>query len=200
MGLTKREREIIHGIILGDGYIQVTGKRNARLRIEHSLKQKEYIDWKYEELKNWMQNKPQKIKRYNPVWKKSYVYYRCQSHSSPELGRMQRRYYNDSGKIVPEDIAKTLKSRLTLAVWFMDDGYLYQRDKMAFIYLPRYSEQDQMRLVKAFQDNFDLSPRVIKKKRGELVLRFKVRETKMLSDIIRPHTIPSMKYKILSTP
>ena len=58
--ITKRQYEIILGTIMGDGYIQMTGKKNARLRFEHSEKQKDYINWKWQELKNWMQDKPKK--------------------------------------------------------------------------------------------------------------------------------------------
>jgi hypothetical protein len=59
--VSKKQREILIGTILGDGYLQKTGKRNARLKLEHSEKQKDYIFWKYEELKNLMQDRPKRI-------------------------------------------------------------------------------------------------------------------------------------------
>jgi Ni,Fe-hydrogenase I cytochrome b subunit len=77
--VTKRQKEILIGTILGDGYLQKTGKRNARLKLEHSERQRDYLWWKYEQLRNLMQDKPKRIERYNPIWKRTYVYYRCQS-------------------------------------------------------------------------------------------------------------------------
>lgn len=80
MRLNNFQRLLLIGILMGDGLLQKTGRSNARLRLEHSIKQKDYIFWKYEMLKNIMQSKPVFIKRFNPIWKKTYSYYRCQSY------------------------------------------------------------------------------------------------------------------------
>jgi hypothetical protein len=44
--LTKRQEAVLLGTILGDGFLQKTGPKNARLRLEHGAKQKEYVVWK----------------------------------------------------------------------------------------------------------------------------------------------------------
>ena len=49
--LTKRQKDILIGMLLGDGCLEKNG-RNVRLRIEHGLSQKDYLDWKYEMRKN----------------------------------------------------------------------------------------------------------------------------------------------------
>jgi hypothetical protein len=200
MGLTKRQKEIVIGIILGDGFLQKTGKRNARLRLEHSLKQKDYIFWKYSELKNMMQSEPKLMRRFNPVYKKSYSYYRCQSLSSPEFGRLRRRFYQEGRKVIPKDIAAIFKSPLSLAVWYMDDGYLYTRDKSAYIYLSKYTQQEIERLALALEKNFSLKPTILLKKKKYPCLYFNVEETKKLMEIIRPHIIPFFQYKLLLAP
>lgn len=46
MALTKLQREVLVGMIMGDAYVQPTGKLTARLRIEQSEKQKDYALWK----------------------------------------------------------------------------------------------------------------------------------------------------------
>lgn len=201
MGLLKKQRESIIGMILGDAYLQPTGKRNARLRLEHSTKQKDYIFWKYELLKNFMQSKPKLYKRYNPRWKKEYYYYRCQTHSSPIFGRLRKRFYQNSRKTIPENIEVLLKSPLTLAIWVMDDGYLYKRDKHLFIYLPPYTEEEISRLREALKKNFGLESKYGEKKKGkERFLWFDKRNTQHLIEIIKPHLIPSFKEKLLLTP
>lgn len=193
--VTKRQREILIGILLGDGYLQKTGKRNARLKLEHPEQQREYLFWKYEQLRNLMQDKPQRIERYNPVWKRTYTYYRCQTHSMPLLGRYKRYFYDEQGrKRVPENIAQLLKSPLSLAVWFMDDGHYYPRDGVAYIYLPRYSEEDLKRLVTALEENFGLRPMVVWKK-GYPCLYFPRQETEKLMALIKPWVLPCMKHK-----
>ena len=198
--ITKRQKEIIIGTLLGDGYLQATGKKNARLKLEHSEKQKDYIFWKYEELKNLMQDKPKKLERYNPKWEKAYTYYRCQSHSMPLLGKFKRLFYDKAGrKRIPEKISMLLKSPLSLAVWYMDDGHYYLRDDVAYIYLPRYSEEEIRRLTEALGKNFNLKPRVIKKK-GYPVLYFPKEETQKLMAIIKPWVPEFMKYKTSPDP
>ncbi len=46
--LTENQRSIIIGSLLGDGAMRC--KVNALLEINHSSAQKEYVDWKYQQL------------------------------------------------------------------------------------------------------------------------------------------------------
>src|SRR3989338_8118061 len=154
--MNKRERSIVYGSILGDAFIQPTGKKNARIRLEHGARQKEYILWKWQELKRYMQRQPTYLDRFNPIWRKRYAYYRCQSHASPEFGKLRLLFYQDNKKIIPDAIGKILSDPLTLAVWFMDDGYYYGRDKTAYIYLSKLSPRDVSKLQTALEKNFKL--------------------------------------------
>lgn len=194
--ITKRQREILIGTLLGDGYLQATGKRNARLRLEHSEKQGEYLRWKYESLQNLMQDEPKLIERYNPQWRQTYRYYRCQSHAMPLLGKYKRLFYEEQTgrKRVPDHLERLLKSPLTLAVWYMDDGHYYPRDRTAYIYLPKYTEEELARLVDVIERNYELYAKIIRKK-GYPVLSFSPTETKRLLAMIRPYIHPSMAYK-----
>lgn len=197
--MTQRERNIVIGCILGDGFIQGVGKKSARLRLEHLLQQKEYLLWKVGQLKRFMQ-KPQTLSRFHPTWKKTYHYIRCQSHSSSEFGKLRAIFYNDHKKQIPEQIDKLLVNSLTLAVWFMDDGYYYRRDKTAYIYLSKHTPQDIKRLQETIADRFDLRPKLEKKKNGSMDFKFSVAETKKLISTITPHMIQSMRYKIGEEP
>lgn len=199
-GLGKKQREVLIGLVLGDGFLQATGKKNARLRLEHSAKQKSYLEWKYEVLKNFMQSPPKYIERFNPVWQRVYKYYRCQTHATPYLGKLRRLFYEENQKVIPSNIQLLLKSPLSLAVWYMDDGNLYHRDKMAEIYLPCYPNENVQRLAKTLEANFGLQPKIKIKKKKYPVFSFDVLQTKRLVEIVRPHIVPSLKYKIFSTP
>ena len=198
MGLLKVQRLVLIGTLLGDAYIQPVGKRNARLRLEHSIHQKDYIFWKWEVFKNYMQSRPKLIKRYNPRWKKWYSYYRCQSHSSPIFAKYRRLFYEDNRKRIPQNIKTLLKAPLTLAVWFMDDGYFYKRNKHIFIYLPKYKFEEIELLRRALKENFGLQAKYKEKKKGaERYLWFDKTESEKLLRIIEPHLLPSFKSKLL---
>lgn len=193
--MTKRQKSILVGLILGDAYLQKTGKQNARIRLEHSIKQKEYLEWKILQLSNFFQTKIQTLERKNPILGKTYTYVRAQSMSSSEIGKLQRFFYRESIKVIPDTIQILLKNPLSLAVWFMDDGYYYQRDNISYIYIPNYEERSRQLLLQAFKDNFQLMP-VVKSKKRRLVLVFNVNETKNLMELIKRFVIPSMQYKI----
>ena len=197
-GMTKLQRLVLIGSILGDGFLQKTGKNNARLRLEHGLKQKEYLIWKCQILENFFQSKPVILKRKNPIFGKTYQYIRAQSYSNQEFGEFYRLFYNEGRKIIPEQISTLLNDPLGLAVWFMDDGYFYARDKMAYIYLPKYDQTSINNLLLVLSNNFDLFPTLKIKKRGEYVLVFPVQETAKLMFIIRNFVITSMNYKLPS--
>ncbi|MDO8667705.1 MAG: hypothetical protein Q7K35_01245, partial [bacterium] len=117
-----------------------------------------------------------------------------------EFGKLRMIFYQDHTKQIPECISRLLKDPLSLAVWFMDDGYYYRRDKTAYIYLSSLTKSDMEYLLQMLRENFDLHPKLEKKKNGSMNLKFSVAETKKLSTIIAPHMIQSMRYKIDEEP
>ncbi len=201
MKLTKTQKAIIYGLVLGDGYLQATGKKNARLRLECGAKNKFYLDWLYEQLSNLFAHKPKKITRRHPLNQRIYHYYRLQSHSSPFLGKLRRQFYPEGKKIIPPNIKKLLKLNLTLAVWYMDDGYWYERDKSAHIYLPRLKENDQKRLLEALAQNFKLRAKIYcRPDRKGCQLNFVGEQKDRLFQLIRPYILPNFSYKMPSNP
>ena len=181
--MTQRQKDIAIGMILGDAYLQKTGKRNARLRLEQGFSQRNYLEWKVDQFKNYFQSKIRALERENPVWKKTYQYVRIQSTASPDFGKLRSIFYNSSQKIIPKTIAMIFKKPLSLAVWFMDDGYYYQRDKIAYLYIPNFDKESIKYLLEALRYNFNLLPILKKKKRG-LVLVFSVQETQKLMSLM----------------
>lgn len=195
-----KQRAVVIGCILGDGYLQRTGKANARLRLEHSIKQEAYLNWKCHILKNFFQAKPTILARKNVQFGKTYRYIRAQSQSGSQFGDLQKLFYIDHRKVIPKEMVRFFKSPLSLAVWFMDDGYYYPRDRVAFIYIPHYDQDSLTNLLTALVQNFSLFPIFKQKKRGEYVLMFPVAQTDRLMDIIRLYVLESMRYKLPSDP
>lgn len=197
MKLSTRQKEILFGMVLGDAYVQKTGKNNSRLRLEHSLKQKDYIDWKYNQFQNVFQSKPVSVKRVHPKTKRMYEYLRLQSHSSPVFGKLQKTFYNTDGKkILPENLQKILMSPLTIAVWYMDDGYYDKRDKSALIYLHRLADEELDRLVQVFYQQHDIVAKwYCRPDKQACQLNFTGKNKDRLMELINPYLVSSMRYK-----
>lgn len=196
MILTLRQKSILIGTILGDGYLQKTGSKNARLCLEHGLKQRKYLLWKSVELGNLFQGKPAYLKRIHPKNRKTYEYVRHQSQASPVLGKLRNVFYPDGKKTVPENMEKFFYSPLVLAVWYMDDGYYYARDKCAYIYLGKIRKEDADRLKEAVEKKYRLAVRVLDKKNKGLALYFSPAEALKLKMIISKHVLEYFNYKL----
>ncbi len=196
MELTKQQADVLIGTILGDGFLQKTGEKNARLRLEHSDKQKEYCLWKGRIFGRMFQGTPSYLERIHPKTKETYKYCRWQSSASPSFGKWRKYFYPEGKKIIPSDLGDFLNSPITLAVWYMDDGYFNTIDRNSFIYLGRVTLAEAEILQKAIEKNFDIKVTVYDKKNKGFALFFGATETKKLHALIGPFIIPSMHYKL----
>lgn len=192
--LSKKQKSILFGTILGDGYLQKTGKKNARLRLEHGAKQKEYLFWKIENLDKLFQGKPKYLERIHPITKRKYCYWRHQSQSTPYLGKLRRIFYPDGKKKIPDNLEKYLHP-IMLTVWYMDDGYYYKRDKCSYLYLGNTTQKEAEIVAQALLKNFNLLTKVKQKNRGYAIY-ISPKETLKLKGIIKNYIIPQFNYKL----
>jgi hypothetical protein len=105
------QHSVIIGTLLGDGAMRC--KTNALLEINHSAKQRRYVDWKYEQLIGLVGTPPRQRQGNG-----GRVAYRFVTRSLPELTPYYQLFYELHRKRVPS----VELSPLALAVWFMDDG------------------------------------------------------------------------------
>ena len=183
-------------MILGDGYLQATGKKNARLRLEHKAEHKEYLEWKAKLLGNLFQGKPLVLSRVHPLTKKTYHYVRFQSQASPILGKLKNIFYPKGKKQIPKNLSSFLRDDIALAIWFYDDGYYYPRDKCSYIYLGRVTRLETEFAKKAIEERFGVSCSILDKKIKGFALYFSRVENKKIKSIVEKYRVPVMAYKI----
>ena len=152
--LTKMQKAIVLGSILGDGALEFGGYAGTRLQIKQSLQRKEYVFWLYERLKKTC-NLPPKQRKDNKQW-----YFA--TRFTIELTWYYKKFYEQKTgrKKIPKDIADLLKLPLTLAVWYMDDGSLDYRpkDHCAFSFSVDNCSLDEAKLLTlALQKNFGIN-------------------------------------------
>ena len=192
--LTQRQRQIIIGKILGDGHLETQNNgKTYRLKVEHSIKQKEYVDWFYQEFKEWILAKPKK-KRKIRNGKLSYNYW-VNTLTSGSFRFYAHQFYKDKKKIIPKLIHRWL-TPLSLAVWFMDDGSIKSKNhKARIINTQGFEKKEVLRLMSALKSKFGIQSKLRKQKDGYqiMILSENADEFAML---IKNHLHPSMKYKI----
>ena len=118
--LSKTQRSILIGMLLGDGHLESQDSgRTYRLKVEHSIHQKEYLEWIYESFKDFVHTPPQiKTKLLDG---KRYTSYYFATYSLGTFRFYAKQFYVGRKKVIPKTIGKLLDPR-ALAVWFMDDG------------------------------------------------------------------------------
>ncbi|PJE63689.1 hypothetical protein COU89_01980, partial [Candidatus Roizmanbacteria bacterium CG10_big_fil_rev_8_21_14_0_10_45_7] len=184
--LTQRQKSIIIGSILGDGYLRIVkGRSNAYLEINHSSKQKDYVDWKFLELKR-ITISPPKLRTSN----NGRIAYRFSTKQLKDLTRLHKSFYHDGKKVIPE---KLKLDSLILAIWFMDDGS-YCRQSDIYLNSQQFDLMSQQRLLKALKA-IGLEAKLNKDKIYQRI-RFMKSSFPKLEKLIANKLIPSMKYKL----
>ncbi len=183
--LTERQKAIIVGCLLGDGAMRC--KTNALLEINHSIKQKAYVDWKYENLQSLVSTPP-KARRGKGVR----IAYRFTTRSLPELTDFYRAFYKSGKKIIPDDLK--LKP-LSLAVWFMDDGSKSYR--AIYLNTQKFDSISLEKLIRLLDEEYGVTARINRDK-SYYRLRITVESTAVFRKAIRPHLLPYFQYKMPS--
>lgn len=192
MDITNEQEQIIIGSLLGDGHIGYSGKlsKNCRLTISHSIKQLEYLKFKYNILKS-LCNKEISIKnridnRFNNI---SHKMCTIKTKSLINLTTYQNNWYiNNKKHIFISDFEKI--EALGLAIWFMDDGY--HSNKSLIIATNSFIKDDLVKVQKVLFDKFNIE--TIIRKDNQLYIRRK--SNKIFINLIKSYIIPSMQYKI----
>ena len=183
--LTQEQKSIIIGTLLGDGYLRIVpGRKNAFLEINHSISEKDYVDWKYQKLKNLVKSPPKTRKG-----KGKRIAYRFFTRQHPEITELYQEFYQNREKITPN-----LKlNPLIIAVWFMDDGSKSYRT--CYLNTQRFSLQSQKRLIKMLRGQCGIESSLNKDKEYYRI-RIKQSSAERFKELIQNYIIPTMKYKL----
>ena len=180
--LTERQKAIIEGCLLGDGAMRC--KTNALLEINHSIKQCDYVELKYNELKSLVSTQPRR--RFGNAGR---VAYRFTTRSLPVLTEIYRKFYMTGKKIIPDNL--TIHP-LSLAVWFMDDGCKSYRS--VYLNTQKFNVTEQNRLAALLKQQFDIKASLNKDKKYYR-LRIAVSSVGKFLEIIKPYLLPMFCYK-----
>lgn len=186
------EKAVVIGTLLGDGCLcENWSKTNYRLKISHSIKQKDYVLWKYNALKRFIISAPY---MYEPTQSLT-----IKTISHHQLTELWTNFYQGNKKVLPSHIEEFLENPTTLAVWFMDDGNVL-RDvsgsvRAYHLNTQSFSLKENERLVSALGRVVGIKP-TIQKNNDYLRLYIGSRGVERFRKVVDSAIIPSMQYKI----
>ena len=188
--LSSIQRDVLIGTVLGDGCLKISRSgKAAQLQICHSFKAKEYVFWKQQIFKNWVFAEP----RYHQI--NNSLIFRTLSH--PLIFEYMKAFYRDKIKIIPQNIKNILKSNLSLAVWFMDDGNGYLDRDAYRISTYAFGFKGNLLLQNCLKKNFGLYTNLHKDSKGfQLYFPMKNGCAFRFRNLIAEYIIPKLRYKI----
>ena len=197
--LSEFQRQVLVGTLLGDGCLETRNRgRTYRLKIEHSILQKDYVDWKYQVFKNFTLSEPRIHKRgsYGSV-RENYCFSTV-SHGSLRFYGQQ--FYQNNKKVMPVMISKIL-TPLALAVWFMDDGSIKSKQHRALvIHSQSFNKKDLEKIIEVLDKKYKIKSVLRKRKDGNGHVLYLLSETiNTFVDLVKEYILPSMKYKLGNT-
>ena len=183
--LTQEQKSIIIGSLLGDGYLRIIpGRKNAFLEINHSISEKDYVDWKHRELKSLVKSPP-KVRK----GKGKRIAYRFFTKQHPEITKLYQKFYRGREKIIPH-----LKlNPLIIAIWFMDDGS--KSYQTYYLNTQRFDYQSQKKLIRMLRKQYGIESSLNKDK-GYYRIRVKQSSAERFKKLIQNYIIPAMQYKL----
>ena len=181
--LSKKQKELVVGSLLGDGRLECRStKGTARLRIHHADSQKDYLFWKFKQLKNITFTKPKRHEYIDKRYSTKVVSWYFHTKTLSSLGRYHKLFYRDQKKIIPKSLERMV-TPFSLALWIMDDGCLYKQSLILNTQSFTFDENEYLKIF--FLKKFSVKVG-LQKDRRNFRLYFPRPATKRIQYIIEP--------------
>lgn len=169
---------------------------HVRLRIDHSVRQKAFVDWKFRMLAELEPASPRLIRRIESRTGRVQCNYRFGTRTTPVLESYYSLFYPGGKKRISEEIADFLVSPLSIAVWYMDDGGRRGDCRSGYLNTNAYSVRDVEILRRTLLQNFNISTS-LHFAAGRPRIYIPAASFDRFCELIRGHVINEMSYKLL---
>ena len=198
--MTKREKSLLTALSLGDGCLKLNGKTSGMLHINHSVKQRMYIEYK-KRLLDSIFNRDHKIRQYvSKLNGKEYDY--LSIHCCNKYFKYLKKYLSIGGEKRISVKALSRLDSLGLAILYCDDGNLLKRNYglAVRLHLSLYKHEFAP-IINFFKEKWGIEFVAYKEHSiKELYLLYaSTREALKFLDIVKPHILNDIKaliYKV----
>ena len=209
LSLTAEEKSVILGGLLGDACIPLRGRDAIdnvvsvkHVNFVHSIKQKEYVDFKFSILKRLVHKEtPTLFKpRLDVRTNKFYQAYGFKTFAHPIFDEIYDKLYIDGHKTITQEYLNEIDD-LALSIWWNDDGTKNKRCKQMALAVDAFSLPEIELIQKWLLKQYSIESHiVVKNYKGKQCwnLTWYSKNVDLFTEIVRPYTIPSMEYKIKS--
>lgn len=193
--LSQRQKSILLGSLLGDACLKSRNDFSAYISFSHSIKQKKYTDWLYEEFKSVCVSPPK-----SHISKEIYTTYDFYSENRIDLKELKNNIYTPNKKVTKWWIDQL--DDLSIAVWYMDDGTLsyVNKTKMSFSFATNsFSMEENYLLSDMLKEKFNICSEI-----KPITRKNKIQYNLVISDcsfsdfenLIAKHVVDELKYKL----
>lgn len=190
--LSQEEHDLIVGSLMGDASIRKR-EENSCFRVAHSIKQEEYINFKFGVLKNFEISEFAHRKRRINNKEINMIYLSTKTHQI--FNYYRNLFYKEGKKIITKDVLNHMTSR-SLAYWVCDDGSYNNKQGYIVLCTNSYTLEEHNIMKRFFKEKFGLDPTIGFRDKKYYYLRFKQEDSKKLIEIIKSYIPKSMLYKI----
>lgn len=186
---------VIIGSMLGDSYGEKHGE-GTRFTFQQEESNMEYLVWFHKFLadRGYCSNIIPKINIRLGKNGKIRYFYRFKSFTFTSLDWIRELYYKNGVKIVPLNLSEYL-TPLALAIWIQDDGGIVSAGLK--ISTNCFTFQEVEYLCKILNDKYQLLPKP--QSAGvpnQYIIYFPKNSMNLLSNLVKPYMVPSMRYKL----
>ena len=178
---------------MGDADIAHKGHTNCELRFGHKEADKEYLQWKWDELRSiGLFTKPPKPRTSGhgfPQW-------RLTSNQDSFFNQYREMFYPDGEKVVTIEILDKLEP-LGLAVWYQDDGTLVDNGRSMGLHVEGFGVEGAKLIKDWFKAKYDLHFHFHKSNGNQVALYLGRRGTPQFLNIVRSYIQGCMRRKII---
>jgi len=191
IAISKEEKELILGYVLGDGYIRKSSI-HCHLRVSQSQKQEKFVVQMYDCLKSWAAYYPVVDVKYDNRCNKEYSTYRFDTIAHPVFDDLRNICYKEGVKTVTNEWLNAI-GHLGLAMWYQGDGHIAGGKVTCVLNTNGFSYSEHEVIVDWFDKTLGIEA-VIRK--HSKYYKIHIIDGYKFCQLIKSHMIPYFDYKL----